>query len=308
MNSILDVTTLVPKEKHPTIFKYFENLEEGENLTILNDHDPKPLYYQLLGEKGNIFHWEYLEQGPEWWKVKITKSTPSSEDVTLGSIVSKDWNKAQILSKFGLDFCCNGKKTLQKSCQEKGIDVNEVKQALSSNTQSHQNALPYNDWNLDFLADYIFNTHHHYVRKHMPDIRHYAQKVANKHGEKYPQLIAIQELVETLSNELNTHFEKEEKILFPYIKNIVNGNNPTPCFDSVQQPVSMMEADHDEAGEILSRIKILADNYSLPEGACNSFRILYKELEALENDLHLHIHLENNILFPKAIALEKDKK
>ncbi|MGL4347407.1 MAG: iron-sulfur cluster repair di-iron protein [Chitinophagaceae bacterium] len=308
MNVNLDVTTLVPKEKHPTIFRYFDNLNNGETLTIMNDHDPKPLYYQLLGERGNIFLWEYEEKGPEWWKVKITKNILLSEEITLGKIVADNWNTAHVLNKYGLDFCCKGKRTLKQSCQEKGIDINELQQELDSVAPSSGQTLPYNDWKLDFLADYIVNTHHHYVEKYMPEIRHYAQKVAKKHGPEHPELVTIQELVEALNSELSTHFEKEEKILFPYIKNIVQKNSSSECFNSVQQPISMMEEDHDAAGQILANIREVSKNYVLPEEACNSYQLLYKHLEALENDLHLHIHLENNILFPKAIALEKDIK
>ena len=126
VDNILNVTLLEPRMKHPTIFARFDELSPGESLTIHNDHDPKPLYYQLLGERGNIFTWEYLEQGPQWWKVKISKRISGESDETLGEIVAKDMHKAQIFKKYGIDFCCGGKKTVKQACEEKGIDVTLV--------------------------------------------------------------------------------------------------------------------------------------------------------------------------------------
>ena len=133
---------------------------------------PNHLYYQLLGERGNIFVWEYLEQGPEWWKVKISKHISGENDETLGQIAAKDLRKAQIFKKYGLDFCCGGKKTVKEACEEKGLDVTKIEQELQqADKMPSSRPLPYNDWSLDFLADYIVNTHHSYVRKNLPDIR-----------------------------------------------------------------------------------------------------------------------------------------
>ncbi|MEO8770597.1 MAG: DUF542 domain-containing protein, partial [Ferruginibacter sp.] len=119
-----------PRQKHPTIFIRFDELLEGESLTIHNDHDPKPLYYQLVGERGNIFTWEYLEEGPEWWKVRIAKRISGEDDETLGQIAAKDLSKAQIFKKYGIDFCCGGKKTVKQACAEKGLDFTKIEQEL----------------------------------------------------------------------------------------------------------------------------------------------------------------------------------
>jgi regulator of cell morphogenesis and NO signaling len=124
--NILNVTLLEPRLKHPAIFNRFDELEDGQSLTIHNDHDPKPLYYQMLGERGNVFTWEYLEQGPVWWKVCITKKRSGEQDETLGQIAAKDLRKAQIFKKYGLDFCCGGKKTVKEACKEKGLDVTKI--------------------------------------------------------------------------------------------------------------------------------------------------------------------------------------
>ncbi|HXJ99129.1 MAG TPA: DUF542 domain-containing protein, partial [Gelidibacter sp.] len=130
LNNILNVTLLEPKLKHPTIFNRFDQLHEGESLIIHNDHDPKPLYYQLLGQKGNIFTWEYLEEGPQWWKVKIRKRMAGEIEETLGELAAKDLRKAEIFKKYNLDFSCEGKKTLKEACFEKGLDVTKVEQEL----------------------------------------------------------------------------------------------------------------------------------------------------------------------------------
>lgn len=309
--NILNVTLLEPRQKHPTIFVRFDELAEGESLTIHNDHDPKPLYYQLLGERGNIFTWEYLEQGPELWKVRITKRLTVENDETLGQIAAKDLRKAQIFKKYGLDFCCGGKKTVKQACAEKGLDVTKIEQELQhADKMPASRPLPYSDWSLDFLADYIVNTHHSYVRKNLPDIRAYAEKVKRVHGNRHTELLPIHQLVEEVNAELMAHMIKEERVLFPYIKELVAAkNNIQPLhaahFGTVQNPINMMEMEHEMVGRNLAEIRERSNDYTLPEDACASYSLLYRMLDEFEEDLHLHIHLENNILFPKALEIEK---
>lgn len=310
--NILNVTLLEPRQKHPTIFIRFDELNEGESLTIHNDHDPKPLYYQLLGERGNIFNWEYLEEGPIWWKVKISKKISGEKDETLGEIATKDLRKAQIFKKYGLDFCCGGKKTVKEACAEKGLDVAKVEQELqqADKLESANRPLPYDEWSLDFLADYIVNTHHSYIKKNLPDIRAYAEKVMRVHGKEHPELNRIHELVEATANEILSHMVKEENVLFPFIRALVNKQNTNQGmqpvgFGSVKNPINMMEHEHVIVGEYLQEARNLANNYQLPAGACASYGMLYRLLDEFEDDLHLHIHLENNILFKKAIQLEQ---
>lgn len=310
--NILLVYELEPKLKHPTIFDRFDILNDKESLTIHNDHDPKPLYYQMLGERGNIFIWEYLEEGPELWRVRLTKKLTGEADETLGEIVAKDMKKAQIFKKFGLDFCCGGKKTVKEACAEKGLDVTVIEQALQqADKVAPMQTMAYNEWNLDFLADFIVNTHHSYVKKTTPDLRMYADKVAKVHGGSHPELERINQLTQAVCDELETHLIKEENVLFPFIKEMVkaksNGMGLTNAgLDSVQAPIKMMEIEHETAGNWLEEIKELSNNYTLPSDACASYTVLYKTLEEFTDDLHTHIHLENNILFPKALQLEKE--
>ena len=309
--NILNVTLLEPRQKHPTIFIRFDELAEGESLTIHNDHDPKPLYYQLLGERGNIFEWEYLEQGPEWWKVKISKRISGENDETLGQIAAKDLRKAQIFKKYGLDFCCGGKKTVKEACKEKGLDVTKIEQELQqADKLPATRPLPYNEWNLDFLADYIVNTHHSYVKKNLPDIKVYAEKVMRVHGNRHAELLPIYQLVEEVYTEMMAHMVKEERVLFTYIKDLVAAEkNKQPMqaahFGTVQNPINMMEMEHEMVGKNLAEIRELTNNYTLPEDACAIYSLLNRMLDEFEEDLHLHVHLENNILFPKALEIEK---
>jgi regulator of cell morphogenesis and NO signaling len=316
--NILNVTVLEPKLKHPTIFKKFDELTAGHSLTIHNDHDPKPLYYQLLGERGNIFSWKYLEKGPQLWRIKITKNILGESEETLGEIAVKDLRKAEIFKKYGLDFCCGGKKTVKEACAEKGIDAIKVEQELQAADKVAPTAtnaarpLPYNDWALDFLADYVINTHHSYVRKTIPILREYSAKVAKVHGEKHPELNTINQLVQEVCDEMSEHMLKEESILFPFVKQIVadkkNGQKSSNFgnFESIKTPIEMMEAEHDFVGRNMEEARRLSKDYTLPEDACASYGFLFKTLDEFENDLHIHIHLENNILFPKALAMEKN--
>lgn len=314
IENLLNVTLIEPRFKHPTIFARFDELFQGESLTLLNDHDPKPLYYQLLNERGDIFTWEYLEQGPADYLVKITKKVFGKGEETLGEIATKDLRKAQIFKKYGLDFCCGGKKTVKEACNEKGLDFNKIEQELQQTEFVHSNSsLPYNDWAIDFLADYIVNTHHVYLEKNLPDLRYYANKVKNVHGNKHPELIEVHSLVEAINDELITHMQKEETVLFPYIKELVsikknNKKLEQIPFGSVENPINMMEHEHQELGEYLEKISLYTDKYKIPSDACASYSFLYRMLAEMEDDIHLHIHLENNILFPKAIELEKKLK
>ncbi|MEI6946765.1 iron-sulfur cluster repair di-iron protein [Paraflavisolibacter sp. H34] len=313
MNAIesLYVPALPPALKHPTIFNLFDRALPGEAFVIINDHDPKPLYYQLLAEKGNIFSWKYLQEGPEEWQVQIAKK-PAAGSETVGQLAAADLRKAEVFRKYGIDFCCGGKKSLKQACADARVSETEVQAALDSAVQAAATpTFDFNRWSADFLADYIYNQHHEYYYEHGPVIADLCDKVTGRHGNHFPQLYELSNLYRQLQQELDVHFQKEEKVLFPFIKALVAAHKTGDgsgllAYPSVQGPVHAMEADHDDAGEVLAQIKALTDNYTPPAGSCNSFRFLYKKLQDLEEDLHLHIHLENNILFPKALALEAD--
>lgn len=307
----LDVTKIEPRLKHPTIFDKFDALSGGEAFIIHNDHDPKPLYYQLLGERGQTFSWEYLQEGPEVWEVKLSKLGEGERPATVGELAASDIRKAEVFRKFGLDFCCGGNKTLAEACQEQGISAMEVESAMSEleNTEAPASQ-DFNNWELDFLADYIVNTHHRYVNDTLPILNEISAKVASVHGVAHPEVVEIANLFKGVENELLSHMPKEEQILFPYIKEMVTAKRdnqapPPAAFGSIENPIRMMEAEHTSTGDNMKKIRELSGNFVPPEDACASYTYLYNKLEEFEKDLHQHIHLENNILFPKAIALEQ---
>jgi len=168
-----------------------------------------------------------------------------------------------------------------------------------------------NDWNCDYLTDYIIQTHHQYVNKTIPDILPLAQKVVELHIKTHSELAIIQSLFQQLSNELLLHMKKEELVLFPYIKKLTRAESDgigvdRPAFGSIKAPISVMETEHETAGIILRRLSQLCNDYTPPEDASNTFRVLFGKLKEFEDDLHRHVHLENNILFPKAITLEQE--
>jgi regulator of cell morphogenesis and NO signaling len=309
---ILDVTVIEPRFKHPTIFDKFDSLLAGEAFIIHNDHDPKPLYYQLLAERGQVFIWDYLESGPEVWKVKIAKKTEAENTETIGEIVAKDYRKAQVFKNMGIDFCCGGKKTIAEVCEKKGINPEEVERQLAAvKGESINSETDFQNWDLGFLSDYIINTHHRYVRENTAFILEIAQKVARVHGERHPELIRVAELFSQIGSDLTLHLVKEEKILFPFIKELAQVYNsggmlPSADFGKVSVPIQVMDAEHEQVGGDFEAIRVITSNYQLPVDACSSYTILFKKLEEYENDLHRHVHLESNILFPKAIQLEKE--
>ena len=230
---------------------------------------------------------------------------------SVGEIVKLDFRAADIFSSYGIDFCCGGKISVAEACANAKADESLVIGALEKMQNQNGTAVhDFDSWNIGFLADYIQNTHHQYVSKAIPQILPLAQKVSDVHGGNHSEVIRINELFQDLSEELLSHMQKEERILFPYIKKLAAdstaGNcSEGSCFGTVAGPISVMEKEHENAGVILKELFRLSDGYTLPEDACNTFRVLFGKLKEFEDDLHRHIHLENNILFPKAIDLEQ---
>ena len=245
---------------------------------------------------------------------ELTKTEISMNDLvekTLAEIVTDNIRSAIIFEEAGLDFCCKGKRSLKDACAEKNVDVQKIVDELTNLCGSGNGTQNVNDWQLDFLVDYIMNNHHQYVRRMIPVITLHADKVASVHGKNHPETLKIADLNLAVREELQMHMMKEERILFPQIKQLVltqkgNGQYLSPAFGTIQNPIRMMEYEHSSAGDALFQIRELSNNYSHPDDACNTFKALYSELKEFEEDLHKHIHLENNILFPKAIELEAE--
>ena len=231
------------------------------------------------------------------------------ETKTVADYVTENIKTAHIFKKHGIDFCCGGGISIEKACEKNNVDfetlITDLNQ-LENNTSSHNN---FNNWELDFLIDFIVNTHHKYVEENLSLLKQYGDRVAKVHGHHYSELLEIKELIHVVAGELASHMKKEELILFPFIKKLVIAKKEgtkveIPNFGTVDNPIKMMEEEHDKAGDIFKRISELTNTYKTPEGACNTFKALYSKLEEFEDDLHQHVHLENNILFPKAKQLE----
>lgn len=225
-------------------------------------------------------------------------------------IVIANYKTAEVFEKYNIDFCCNGKRLLKDVLQEKNLKGNDVINDLINIIKSESSAEEnFDEYDLKKLIDHIVNVHHKYVVEAIPRIKTHLEKVISKHGEKYQFLLEIGNLFSQVSKELENHLFKEEQILFPFINYLVNcqkdGEKPrSRSFGTIKSPIRQMEIEHDAAGNILHRIRELTGDYKLPEDACTTFTLTYEELKEFESDLHKHIHLENYILFPRAVELE----
>lgn len=230
---------------------------------------------------------------------------------TLADVAAKSLAAVRVLEQHGLDYCCGGKRGFEEACAEKGLAPHEVLAAIE---QAGGNAAAERDWQtepLDELARHIVATHHEYLKAELPAIGQRLDKVLAVHGQKDPQALArLAEVFQELRSELAMHLRKEEEILFPYLTQYGRaerrGEAPPPVpFGSIAHPIQMMEHEHDGAGDALAEIRRLTGDFQTPEWACATVAALWDSLRALEADLHQHIHLENNILFVRAVALER---
>ena len=231
-------------------------------------------------------------------------------DQKVADVVASNIKTAHVFKKHGIDFCCGGGVSIEKACKKKNVDLNTLLQDLNNIDSKVLPSQNFNNWELDFLIDYIVNTHHVYVVEAIDLIDQYATKVANVHGAAEPAVVKIYEIFKTVAEELTSHMHKEENILFPYIKYLVTSQKQktvwsAPHFVTVVNPINMMEHEHETVGDLLKQIALISNKYTPPEWACNTFKALYAKLDEFEQDLHIHVHLENNILFPKAIEIEK---
>jgi regulator of cell morphogenesis and NO signaling len=235
----------------------------------------------------------------------IDLNTMTVRDIALAAPAT-----TRVFEEYKIDFCCGGRKSLNEACSNAGVEFGEVARKLESILDEPAAAQDPEKMSISDLVNYIIDKHHEFTRSEMLRLGGLMEKVAFKHGESHPELSELKENFQLLINDLLTHMRKEEMVLFPYMQDLARAkqNNTTPLlppFGTVSHPVRMMEFEHEEAGNILRKMREVTKDYSLPEGACPSYTALYFGLDALEKDLHQHIHLENNVLFPEAQAVEK---
>lgn len=234
----------------------------------------------------------------------ITPQTQVSE------IVVHNPASTRIFHRHGIDFCCGGKRPLGEVCAERQLDVEQIRREIATLDPSDAEE---KDWSAEPLAaivEHILARYHRPLQEELPRLRVMAQKVNRAHGASFPEMIPpLQQRLNELADDLESHMMKEERVLFPYIVALEEAaaagrSLPRSPFGTVANPIAAMEADHDEAGRLLAEMHRLTGGYQLPEGACNTFRALYHGLDELEREMHLHVHLENNVLFPRAAAME----
>lgn len=228
---------------------------------------------------------------------------------TVGSIAAEIPGSTTVLEKLKIDYCCGGGSSIKDACLGAGVDPEELVRRIEEAGQADPEDQTMQQKTLAELVAYIVDKHHTFTRTELARVDELAAKVRAAHGQNHPETLKIEAIFQSLRQELTTHMLKEEQVLFPYITKMEEAVSsdkpvPTPFFGTVQNPVRMMMMEHDGAGEALREMRALSADYAVPSDGCATFQTLYHALQELEADLHRHIHLENNILFPRAIAME----
>ena len=243
-------------------------------------------------------------------KKSTTVQAMKSMDKTIGEIVADDYRTARVFDQHGIDFCCGGKVSLAATCKEKKIDFAEIADELEAvKKEPPERAQNYASWELPFLADYIINVHHFYLKENTSQVSEYARKIAVVHGALHPEVKEISKIFDKVASDLTTHMlEGEEAMLFPAIKRAAGtkkaGSTPDPKDrETIKNSVIHLTHEHVEIGDAIHAIRHLSKDYAIPSDVCNTFVVTYQKLKEFEEDLHKHVHLENNVLFPKATQL-----
>jgi regulator of cell morphogenesis and NO signaling len=225
------------------------------------------------------------------------------QKLTVGEIVANDFRTSSVFKKAGIDFCCGGKQSFTEACKENQVDALELEnEILKIAEQPGNEFMNFKNWDPVFLSQYIVNTHHKFVLKNLPELVFYTQKIASVHGENHPELIEVADLFVKINDELLQHLKNEEEVLFPAIQEVINTNSAT-AKKTIVSEITRMADEHEFAGGAMDEINRITKGYKVPEDGCNTYRVAFKLLEQFEDDLHTHVHLENNILFPKALNL-----
>ena len=228
---------------------------------------------------------------------------------SVGSIVNDNFATARVFKSFGLDFCCGGSAALEDACRAAGVDVDVVIEALMSEDLSNVGAIPFDSWPTDLLIDYVLKIHHRGIRTKGPRLLNDIRTVARVHGDAHPELLQLEELFEKSLIDLENHLRKEEQVLFPYCYKLYEANlrgeshQQMHC-GSVANPIRVMLAEHSDEGARYKFIRVMMKDFVAPEGVCPTYRLMLQDLELFMDSLFEHIHIENNILFPRFVELE----
>lgn len=238
-----------------------------------------------------------------------TLQTNYALNMTIGEIVAADYRTAKVFEAHGIDFCCGGKIALSAICQEKGINPDTLLREIEAMKSEHiDHSQNYTSWELPFLVDYIVNTHHAYLKENDEQIVKYARKIAEVHGAHHPEVIEIATIFQKIATDMAAHLMEEEEVFFPAIKRadtarkMGKASSKEDC-DVITESLEKLGREHEEIGDAIHTIRRLSKDYAIPKDTCNTFMITYQKLKEFEDDLHKHVHLENNILFPKASQL-----
>lgn len=232
-------------------------------------------------------------------------------ETQIGEIAKNYFQTVRVFDDYQIDFCCGGKQSLKEACQKKSLDTNEVLGKLEASIAQPDDSPRFDRLPLDELIDYIIRTHHNYVRETIPLLTRLWDKIEEVHGERHPEILDVNAHFKESAGQLTMHMQKEEIVLFPLIKQLLQLKQENRSITvgngaSVNHPIAAMVQEHENEGARFELISKLTNNYQVPADACNTLRAAYETLQAFEKDLHRHIHLENNILFPNAALLEEE--
>jgi regulator of cell morphogenesis and NO signaling len=230
--------------------------------------------------------------------------TAVSGDARVADLVLERPSRSRVFERFGIDYCCGGKKALAAACADRGVDLDEVTMALDDPGPAEADDVDWRCRPLSELCDHIVNHHHAYLRDELPPMRLLVDKVATAHGSAHPELLDIRATFAATADELEQHMVKEEQVLFPACVALEAGDEAGFAFGSVENPIGVMLHEHDEVAAGLVELRALTHSYEVPGDACASYRSMLDRLHTLEVDTHRHVHEENNVLFPRAIDLE----